>query len=315
MSAVIFGVLALLLAGPVPLWLSRSRWPIHAPRAALVLWQSTALAAVLSAFSCGLVIASRLLVPGPDGRPTTDPITEIHELGLGAWLLSVGVFALTVVIGMRLVATVLQVAVRTRRRRARHRTVVDVLSHVSEGGDPRMTAADMRVLAVDEPLAYCLPGLRHRVVLSRGTLAQLSHDELTAVLAHERAHLRARHDLVLEAFTAVHHAFPRVVRSTSALRSVQLLVELLADDQAVDAAGAKPLAHALVTCAKTSAPRGALAVGGTGTLVRVERLRERRSGRFFDASIYLLAGAILVVPTVAVAVPWLTELHALLFVR
>ncbi len=313
MSAVIFGVLALLLSGPVPMWLAASRWPIHAPRAALVLWQSIALAAVLSAFSCGLVIASRLLAPGADGRPTTDPLTEIHRLGLLAWITSVLVFALTVVIGARLITTVVQVAVRTRRRRARHRTVVDVLSHVVERSDPRMTANDLRVLAVDEPLAYCLPGLRHRVVLSHGTLAQLSDAELTAVLAHERAHLRARHDLVLEAFTAVHHAFPRLVRSTSALDSVGLLVELLADDRAVSAAGPRPLARALVTCSKTSAPHGALAVGGTATLVRVERLGAPRSGRLFDTGIYLLAGAILVVPTVAVAVPWLTELDRLFF--
>ncbi|MDF0529103.1 M56 family metallopeptidase [Tsukamurella sp. 8F] len=293
------------------MWLSRAKWAIRAPRAALVLWQSIALAAVLSAFSCGLVIASRLLVPGPDGRPTTDPIAEIRELGLVPWLISVAVFALTLVIGARLIATTIGVAVRTRRRRAHHRTVVDMLCHVNEG-DPRTAAADLRVLAVDEPLAYCLPGLRHRVVLSEGTLAQLTHEELSAVLAHERAHLRARHDLVLEAFTAVHHAFPQVVRYTKALDSVRLLIELLADDHAVSATGPRPLARALVTCAGGSAPRGALAVGGTGTLLRVERLRQDRSSALFNAGVYLVAGAILVIPTVSVAVPWLTELHALL---
>ena len=80
-----------------------------------------------------------------------------------------------------------------------------------------------------------------RVVLSRGTLSALSAPELAAILGHERAHLRARHDLVLEAFIAVHTAFPRVVRSGSALRAVRLLVELLADDAAVRAAKrAKP---------------------------------------------------------------------------
>ncbi|WP_019202774.1 M56 family metallopeptidase [Tsukamurella sp. 1534] len=310
MAAVIFGVLALLLAGPVPTWLSRASWPVRAPRAALVLWQAVALAAVLSAFSAGLVIASRLLVPGADGRPTTNPIDEIRQLGVIPWTIAVIAFVFTLVIGARLITSTVRLAVRTRRRRARHRNVVDILSQAVDG-DSHLSAADLRVLAVDEPLAYCLPGLRHRVVLSVGTLDQLSHEELTAVLAHERAHLRSRHDLVLEAFTAVHHAFPRLVRSSAALDSVELLVELLADDEAVAKAGPLPLANALVTCAKSPAPRGALAVGSTGTVVRVERLSEPSAGPLFNGAVYLTAGLILVVPTVAVAVPWLTELSRL----
>ncbi|CAM3861383.1 MULTISPECIES: M56 family metallopeptidase [Tsukamurella] len=310
MAAVIFGLLALLLAGPVPLWLSKASWPVRAPRAALVLWQAIALAAVLSAFSAGLVIASWLLVPGPDGRPTTNPIDEIRQLGIVPWTVAVIAFAFTLVIGARLITSTVRLAVRTRRRRARHRNVVDILSQAVDGDHP-VSAADLRVLGVDEPLAYCLPGLRHRVVVSEGTLNQLSHDELTAVLAHERAHLRSRHDLVLEAFTAVHHAFPRGVRSSAALDSVELLVELLADDKAVAAAGPLPLANALVTCAKSPAPRGALAVGSTGTVVRVERLSEPAAGPLFNVGVYIVAGLILVVPTVAVAVPWLTELYRL----
>lgn len=310
MAAFVFGVLALLLAGPVPAWLARANWPIRAPRAALVLWQAIALAAVLSAFSAGLVIASWLLVPGTDGRPTTNPIDEVRQLGIIPWTISVVAFAFTLVIGARLITSTTRLAIRTRRRRAHHRTVVDILSQAVDHDSP-VSSADLRVLGVEEPLAYCLPGLRHRVVLSEGTINQLSHDELIAVLTHERAHLRSRHDLVLEAFTAVHHAFPRVVRSSAALDSVKLLVELLADDKAVAVAGRIPLANALVTCAKSPAPRGALAVGSTGTLVRVERLSETAAGPLFNTAVYLSAGLILVVPTVAVAVPWLTELYRL----
>lgn len=310
-AAILFGLMALLLVGPVPAWLARAQWPLRAPRAALVLWQAVAIAAVLSAFSAGLVIASHLLVLGPDGRPTTNPMTEIEQLGLPKWLLSVAAFGFTLVIGARLIVATLRLAVRTRRRRARHRVVVDILNRAADG-DPRVCAADLRVLDVREPLAYCLPGMRQRVVLSQGALAQLDDSELQAVLAHERAHLRARHDLVLEGFTAVHRAFPRGVRSSSALDSVSLLIELLADDQAVAVSGPIPLARALVTCAKSSAPRGALAVGGTGTVVRVERLSRPAGGPLLQGGVYLLAVAILVVPTVAVAVPWLTELYRLL---
>jgi Zn-dependent protease with chaperone function len=304
-SALAFAMLALLLVGPVPALLARATWPYRAPRAAIVLWQSIASAAVLSAFSAGIAIASRLFVPGDDGRPTATITSEIRVLGWPLWLTYVGVFALTLLIGARLALAVLQVAIATRRRRAHHRMLVDLVGGCRDG------VSGLRVLDVSEPLAYCLPGVRSRVVVSEGTLNTLSDNEIAAILSHERAHLRARHDLVLEMFTAVHAAFPRFVRSASALDAVRVLVELLADDAAVRVAGPTPLARALVTCAAGRAPSGALAAGGPSTVLRVRRLGGRGNSLMLACAAYLAAAAVLVVPTVALAVPWLTELERL----
>lgn len=310
---VVLTLLAVLLAGPVPAALARASWPAHSPRAALVLWQSVALAAVLAAFGAGLAIASRLLVPDTaTGRPTTSPTDELAALGAPLWVAYVVVLILTLVVGARLVITVAQVAVRTRRLRKRHRDLVDLLAteHVPELHRP---PPDLRVLQAGQPLAYCLPGLRSRVVLSHATLTELEPEELRAVLAHERAHLRARHDLVLEAFLALHTAFPRWVRSRSALQAVRFLVELLADDVAARRAGVKPLARALVACAAGPAPSGAMAANGPDTLTRVQRLGDSaHSSRAVSAAAYVMSAAILVVPTLAVAVPWLTEISRLL---
>src|ERR1700751_3969111 len=113
--------MALVLSGPVPAMLARASWPMRAPRAAIVLWQSIALAAVLSAFSAGIAIASRLFAPGRDGRPTAPLTSEIEVLGWPVWLTYVLVLAITLVIGARLMTAVLQVAIATRRRRAHHR--------------------------------------------------------------------------------------------------------------------------------------------------------------------------------------------------
>ena len=293
MSALAFIILAIVLAGPVPALLSRASWPMRAPRAAVVLWQSIAVAAVLSAFSAGLAITARLLVPGP-------------APGWPLWLMSVCVLLLTLLIGARLAMAVLRVAISTRRQRSRHRTVVDLLGECPHQMD------DVRVLQVAEPLAYCLPGVRSRVVLSRGTLANLSDTELSAILRHERAHLRARHDLVLEAFIAVHTAFPRFVRSGNALNAVGLLIELLADDAAVRVTGPRPLARALVTCAAGHTPAGAMAAGGPTTVIRVRRLSGAPNSLTLSVSAYLAAAAVLVIPTIAVAIPWLTGLRQLL---
>ena len=303
MSALAFTIVALVLSGPVPAMLARASWPIRAPRAAIVLWQSIALAAVLSAFSAGIAIASRLFVLGPDGRPTATITSEIDVLGWPLWAAYVIVFAITLVIGARLTYAVLQVAIATRRRRAHHRMVVDLVGK-SQGNH-------LRILDVAQPLAYCLPGVRSRVVVSEGALNALGDNEMAAILSHERAHLRARHDLVLEMFTAVHAAFPRFVRSGNALDAVRLLIEMLADDAAVRTAGPTPLARALVACASGRTPSGALAAGGPTTVLRLRRLGGRPNSRAVAATAYLAAAAVLAVPTLALAVPWLTELHRL----
>ncbi|GAC69680.1 M56 family metallopeptidase [Gordonia soli] len=313
MTALLFGILTLVLIGPAPEALSRARWPLRAPRAAMTLWQAIALAAVLSAFSTGLAIAANLLAPGPDGAPTTNPLAEIDRMGLPLWLICVGVFALTLMVGARLFYTGIRVGFRTRARRAVHRQLIDILDRCdrTDATHP-LFARDVRMIDVAQPLAYCLPGLRQRVVVSEGVVTRLSRDELTAVIAHERAHLRARHDLVLEAFIALHEAFPRVVRSHSALGAVELLVEALADDQAVRATAPTTLGRALVACADAVAPRGAMAVGGPTTLARIHRLTRGRPAPWIAVTAYAAAAAILVVPTLAVAIPWLTELSRLI---
>lgn len=310
MSALAFAVVALLLIGPVPALLARASWTLRAPRASIVLWQSIVLAAVLSAFSAGIAIASRLFVPGPDGRPTATITSEIKVLGWPLWLLYVVVFAVTLLIGARLIVAVVQVAIATRRRRAHHRMLVDLLGRCHDSSLRRTHG--LRILDVAQPLAYCLPGVRSRVVVSEGTLSALSDTEMSAILSHEHAHLRARHDLVLEMFTAVHAAFPRFVRSANALDAVRLLIELLADDAAVRTAGPTPLARALVACASSRAPSGALAAGGPHTVTRVRRLCGKPNSVPLAVAAYVTAAALLVVPTIALAVPWLTELQRLI---
>src|SRR6185437_1439199 len=80
---------------------------------------------------------------------------------------------------------------------------------------------------LDHPaaVAYCLPGLRPRIVVSRGVLQTLDTDELAAVIAHERAHARGHHDLVVQPFVAWRQTFPFLRAADTALAAVDLLVE------------------------------------------------------------------------------------------
>lgn len=242
-----------------------------------------------------------------DGRrvPTTPA-----DVSAPLWYAAVTVFAVTLLIGARLIFSTCRVVVRTRRRRAHHRDLVDLLDGACTYRTDDLPH-DLRVIETGEPMAYCLPGLRRRVVVSEGTLHALTADEVDAILRHERSHLRARHDLLIEAFTAVYEAFPRVVRSGSALGAVALLVEMVADDSAVRVTGPLPLARALVHCSGSPAPHGALAAGATGTLARVRRLGETQRSRTIAITTLIAAAAILVLPTVYVAIPWLHELQRL----
>ena len=55
-----------------------------------------------------------------------------------------------------------------------------------------------RVLGPDQrAVAYCLPGLRPRIVLSDGTLGLLGRDELSAVIHRERGHAQEHHGQVM----------------------------------------------------------------------------------------------------------------------
>ena len=106
------------------------------------------------------------------------------------------------------------------------------------------------------PTAYCIPGRQSRVVLSQGVLDALPDDQLEAVVAHEDAHLRGRHDLLLEFFSVVHSSVPEPLRSPPALGEVRLLVEALADRAAVRRSGEVATARALIDPGRQRAPRG-----------------------------------------------------------
>jgi Zn-dependent protease with chaperone function len=79
----------------------------------------------------------------------------------------------------------------------------------------------------------------------QGAVAGLAPEELAAVLAHEEAHARGRHDALIRPFAAWRKAFPFLPAAGQALQSVELLTEMLADDAACRACGTAALRSAL----------------------------------------------------------------------
>ena len=278
-------LLAAVLAAPVPALLARAPAVRRAPRAALVLWQAVALAAVLAALGAGLSLAT---VPAQ------------HPAVVAAALV------LTLTVLARLLLSGHRVGTRLRATRRRHRDLVDLLADDDAG---------VRVLDHEAPMVYCVPALTgSRVVVSSGARARLDAPELAAVLAHERAHLRARHDLVVEAFTVLHTAYPRLVTSRPALGEVRLLVEVLADRAARRRLGPAPVVRALAALVDATTPPAGLAAGGSGAdggaglVARVDLLTDPDPHRALAATLYAAAVAVVALPTVFLAVPWLGSL-------
>ena len=263
--------------------LAQASWPRRSPAAAILLWQALGLASGLaavgtliglampasnagvlrSALRAGTLLQARDVFQltgmfgAPGGLPTVIAAVRLTCLAAGLLL-----FAL-------LCWVLVAVSVAALQARRRQRALLTLLAHL----DPKVPGA----LVVDYPsaAAYCLPGLRSQIVVSVGTLELLGRAELAAVLAHERAHLRERHDLVLLPFTALRRAFPRSATCTDAHRSVALLVEMLADDRALRGRPARELVSALVrfgTAGACPAPAGALAAAEGEVAARVSRL-------------------------------------------
>ncbi|MET0694584.1 MAG: M56 family metallopeptidase, partial [Propionibacteriaceae bacterium] len=265
MTAIALGVVALILAGPGPLWVARWRFLHWVPRAAIVLWQAGAVSALICVVGAGLAV-------------TVPAVAQVQELErIPGWQLVIyaAIVAFTLVVVLRLCWALVAVARATSARRRRHRAALDLVAQI--GTSPSLPG--LRVIAEQLPVAYCLPGLRgSRVVLSAGTLAALGPDEVRAVVEHESAHVRARHDLVLDTFTALHRAFPIAVRSELPAEQCRLLVEMLADDAAVRSVGRAPLARAMVALSGSAVPDGGLGAAPAGTRVRLERLAAPEHG-------------------------------------
>ncbi|HEY2443160.1 MAG TPA: M56 family metallopeptidase [Streptosporangiaceae bacterium] len=131
------------------------------------------------------------------------------------------------------------------------------------------------VLDVPQPAAYCVPGRPATIVLTSGALAVLDPAQLTAVLAHERAHLAGRHHLLVALTRGLAASFPAVPLFTRAPAEVARLAEMCADDVAARRSGHRALVTALLAMGTgTAVPVAALAATGGAVTARVQRLME-----------------------------------------
>lgn len=179
-------------------------------------------------------------------------------------------------------AALLAVAVvgQMTRRLAASRHVARSALH--DAGRRRVHGHDVSLLAADHPFAFALPARHGGIVVSTETLRVLRDDELTAVLAHEQAHVRQRHHLVASFMDALARPLHWVPLVCEAHRVLPHYLEIAADDSARRSAGTPAVVSALLKLGEVRRPA---LVGAEAALVlhaagpeRVRHLVQPRSG-------------------------------------
>lgn len=269
-------VISALLGVGLILLLRRGSWAERAPARSIGLWHC-------AVFTVWLAGAGMIFVPLviSQQRGVLPALTETMIVAVGS-LGSEGpaglIMTLPALPGLAFVAASAVLLgrcwVRMTRRRRRLRRLLDLVGRAGP-------AAETVRLDSPTPAAWCLPGRRSRIVITSATFALLTPAELRAVLRHEDAHLRQRHDLALLPFQALRSLLPHSSLAAALHRRVQLLTEMLADDHALRASRPADLARALtVLGAAEPAPEGALGATGmpAATSARLRRIERRGTG-------------------------------------
>lgn len=274
-------------------------------RPGLVAWLS-AMASVLVAAGLGAAgiaqnaaaewpTLTRLLCQGVAGTACTPQV-------YGSVAYSAGVAVLAVLVTLAALAAVWRYGRRTQR------AVVKTRRHARAALMAGRELAGTGAVVLDDPrpVAYCVAGRPAAIVVTSGAISVLNEMQLTAVLAHERAHLAGRHPLLTTLTRGLAATFPRVPLFTRGADEVARLAELAADDTAARSASPGDLVTALLAIATgtavpgtATAPQGTLAAAGYAVPARVQRLLHPPAHRT-TATFALLLG---VVSAIFVLVP------------
>lgn len=211
-------------------WALRPRpWALRHPRLAVAAWLGTWLSGVFVVLAL-LAGASAQVV-----RDSTGPVALSVAIHLLAWCTTILVGCLLAVVATRYYAMT--------DLAAQQRWDTSVL---------RASATAMTepygVTLVQSPQPVAMSYGHHRdgaILISQDLAAALSGEHLAAVVAHERAHQRGHHRLLLQLAALNLACFPRFAAARRFSDAIHLLTELLADDAAARTHGRTTVADAL----------------------------------------------------------------------
>lgn len=151
-------------------------------------------------------------------------------------------------------------------------------------------AGEVSLLESDTISASALPGRGARVVVSEGLVAALDHDEVGAVLAHERAHHSLGHHKLAVVALVASCVCPWLI---PVRREVAFMIERWADEHAARIVGSRPLVARAIARAALS-PKGfepGLAFSRQHVLRRVRALLEETPTEITPIGTVTVAGS------------------------
>ena len=129
----------------------------------------------------------------------------------------------------------------------------------------RLAGHDVWLVPDEEPAAFALPARLGGIVVSAGLRRTLSNAELRAVLAHEGAHLRQRHHLVLSATRSLAEPLRWIPLAAAIADAVPRYLEIAADESARRCSGTHSLASALLKIGAPVRPASSAAAAAPAT--------------------------------------------------
>jgi Zn-dependent protease with chaperone function len=259
-----------------PIGFRRAAWPLRAPRlgAAAVLaaaW-SVPVAFVLAGMTIILPPSALFTDVGQLVGACLVRLRAAYGTPSGAGLVTAGQ-VLSIATAARIAWAVGRVAHRRHAEGRRHRLLVRFAGRLRP---------DVPAVVLDCPgaAAYSVAGRHPTVVVTSGALDLLTPPQLGAVLAHENAHLRARHHRWKLAAALAAEALPVLPLLREAPARVGRLLEMDADELAAGHHEPRVLASALVAVSTAGAPAaratnptaGTLSATGADAVARIHRL-------------------------------------------
>ena len=285
--------------------LEQASWPASSPRLGMFAWQALASSVLLSLAAAGLALTMSLPHVNADLAQFLDlcASTLQHHYASpgGFWSAAAGALIFLAVTGRAMTMTV-SATLTARRDHEKRAATFNLI------GEPDSTTGAL-VVPCAVPYAFCIGGRHRRIVLTSGLFDVLDANQLRAVLAHERAHIRQRHHTALTISKALFRTLlPLLPHFRQAMDHANLLMELSADDSARRTVGSTPLLQALKKLSTGTSMPGTLAANGADIEIRMARLELRSQPMPVTAmvSAAALSIAAVAIPFAFAAAPVLT---------
>jgi Zn-dependent protease with chaperone function len=293
-AAVLFALYAA-AAGMLAPAMLRGPWAARSPQLAITLWLVLPVS-WLAALVLAILAATAPLPLTWAASPQSSQVLLAGRAVPGGQAIAIAGLLVAAAVVLRAAGCVARELHHGRRDRRKHAALVAATGR--PGDEPGVAIINHDALSV-----YCLPCGRYQIVISAGAVAALTPAQLRAVLAHERAHLRRRHHVILALATALARAFPRVLLLSQAPPRLAVLAEMAADDAAARRHRRDDLAAALVVLARADAQPATLAASGPEAIVRLQRLLAPQQPSAGLARLAAIAG--LIPPVVIACLPLL----------